>query len=206
MSGPFVRALLYAGVAGATTPLMLLLLERPLTPHAALGATALLLAVGHGVAVGPDPRTAWRALWLGVGLAAIALLSGVLPALPAAAAIVAVVRSHFWRLGAPLRQLAIEIALVIGGVAVARSLGDPSLLGAAIAAWSFFVVQSLAFAGPAARPRDRTASPSPEGTSAGSSRGRRLAGPLDPFEQAREAATAAMGGPTHPDPSGTKPR
>ena len=85
----------------------------------------------------------------------------------AAAALVAAVRSGILYRGPQPRLLLLEAVLLLGGLATAKLLASPGVLGIALAVWGYFVVQSLYFL--LARPRARA------GTAAG-----------DPFESARE--------------------
>lgn len=85
----------------------------------------------------------------------------------AAALLLAAVRSGYLYRGASPRALVLEVGLLLGGLATAKLLATPGVLGMALAVWGFFVVQSLYFL--LARPRARTPG-----------------GGGDPFERVRE--------------------
>ncbi len=136
-----------------------------------LGAAALYAAVltatwARGVAV---------AVLTGLAAAAVAVLaSRPTEAILGGALILAVARSGFLYRGKPARTLVIEAGLIVGGLLFARMFAGSTLLGAALAIWAFFLVQSLFFLAGGVRERE------PEEPR------------VDPFERARKRALALM--------------
>ena len=88
--------------------------------------------------------------------------------------VLAIARSGFLYRSRPARALLLECSLAGGGLLAAYTLARPTLLGAALAIWSFFLVQSLYCLTGGVRER------LPEEPS------------IDPFEQARRRALALM--------------
>jgi hypothetical protein len=69
------------------------------------------------------------------------------------AVVLGVCRSGFLYRTSTARAVVTEVALIIGGLLFAASLGGPSLRAILLGVWSFFLVQSLFFLVPGARPR-----------------------------------------------------
>ncbi len=142
----------------------------------ALAGFCLGAAVLYAAAIAPTwARGAAVAAAGGLAAAAVALLADrPSEAILGAALILAVARSGFLYRGRPARTLVIEGGLVLGGLLVARALAGPTLLGAGLAIWAFFLVQSLFFLAGGVRER------APEEPR------------IDPFERARKRALALM--------------
>lgn len=177
----FARSLAFAAAAGlAAVPW--LLLAAPVVGRAwSVALLALGCAVAHVVWVAPNPR---RALVAGgttallaalVALAALPLPPGaaLTAAVLAAAVLVAVGRSVLLVRRPAARALALEAALLAGGLLAARFLAGPSPLDLGLAVWGFFLVQALYGLVGGGVPRREDA-----------------AG--DPFERARRRALALM--------------
>ncbi len=136
-----------------------------------LGAVVLYVA-----AIAPSLR---RGVEIGALAALAAAAVAVLAPWPSeailgAALILAVARSGFLYRSRPARAVALESALAGGGLAFAGVLAAPTLLGAALAIWAFFLVQSLFFVAGGVEARG---SDEPH---------------VDPFERARKRALALM--------------
>ncbi len=139
-----------------------------------LGAAVLYA----GVLAPTWARGAAVAAVAGLAAAAIVVLAGrPSEAILGAALILTVARSGFLFRGKPARTLLLEGVLIFGGLLFARALAGPTLLGASLAIWAFFLVQSLFFLAGGVRER---ASTEPR---------------IDPFERARKRALALMEGP-----------
>ena len=118
--------------------------------------------------------------------AAVALLGGciavVTRTLPELAlslgVLLATARGAFLYRRRSVRAVALEAALVGGGLLLARFLAGPSLLSIMLALWGFLLVQSFFFLVPGARARQQTA---PQ---------------RDPFDAAHARAQALMDGLT----------
>ena len=112
----------------------------------ALSAYALLSACGFAVAVAPSLRAAFLAFALTAPLAfaAFVLADAGDAALLAAAAIAALGRALSYR-AQPVRALALELGLLVLGLAAAQLFGDASPFGAALGLWSYGLVQSAFF-------------------------------------------------------------
>jgi hypothetical protein len=93
------------------------------------------------------------------------------------AALIGAVRSGLLYRARPLRAILTEVALALGGLLFARLLLGPSALAAMLAIWGYFLVQSLFFLIPGARP-GRGDDPVP-----------------DPFERAHARALALLDEP-----------
>lgn len=141
------RSLLFAFVAGlAAVPAILV--GAPVAGWAAVcSAVALAAAVLYTAAVAPSWARALPAAALAALLALVVglLASTVGEAAVGAALVVGVIRSGVLYRRRAARSLAIEIALLVAGLLFARFLAAPSALGAGLAIWGFFLVQSLFF-------------------------------------------------------------
>lgn len=142
----------------------------------ALALYCLAAAVLYLVIIAPS---AARSLAMGGLAGVLALVVGLLAPWPpeailGAVLIVAVVRSGFLYRSRPARALLLEGSLAIGGLVTAYALAGSTLLGTALAIWSFFLVQSLFFLTGGVRERDANELQ------------------IDPFEQARRKALALM--------------
>ncbi len=142
----------------------------------ALAIYSLAMVALYVVVIAPNWSRGVAIGGLAVGLAGVAGLLAPWPAeaIFGAALILAIARSGFLYRQAPARALALEGALAIGGLLFAYAVAGPTLLGAALAIWSFFLVQSLYFL--VGGRRDRV-SDEPA---------------VDPFEKARQRALALM--------------
>jgi hypothetical protein len=174
----FGRSLLFAALAAAGL-LALEVLLVPLYFPAVLACYMAAVAAAYVAAIAPH-----RASGLAAGALA-ALLGVVLLLLPldiwqtalAAALVVAVCRSAILYRAQPLRALLLELALLAGGLGLARFLaaGGPGSL--ALGLWGYLLVQSLFFLAGGVTVRF--------GSDAR----------VDPFERARAGLLALLDGP-----------
>jgi hypothetical protein len=173
----FGRSLAFAAIAGIAWPAVALVAGPTLGTRAAL---ALYLVASAAVYAGCLATSRVRA----IGAALVAALIGAAFAVAgldlAAVALGAAVGLGVARSGVVFRTnaaraLAVEALLLGGGLALARFLASPTLLGAALAIWGFGLVQSAFFA-------------------IGGMRERSVASDgLDRFERARRRAAELLG-------------
>ena len=90
------------------------------------------------------------------------------------ALLVALSRYALLRRWRPVRGIAIEACLTLGGLALAGLLAGPGPAGIALGIWGYFLVQSLFFLIGPARPHEHRAEP-------------------DPFDEARKRLVALLG-------------
>jgi len=142
----------------------------------AVAAYALLSAAVYLSGLGPNLRQGLTAsLLLGLGVAAIAVIApSDRDVVLAAALALGVLRSGLLYRSRFARALALESALVCGGLLVAGQIFDGSVVSTALAVWAFYLVQSVFFAvgGITAR--------------------RDCADDVDPFDAARARALAVL--------------
>jgi hypothetical protein len=169
----FGRSALFAAVAAAGWPVWALCSFPTIDWWAAL---ALYLAAISGLYIGgllpgraggapafPRPRTGGS---IGAARRLIAALLGIVAAMAVAswahntrelaiglAALLGIARSGFIYRATPVRAVAIELTLLVGGLLFARFLAGPSLVSSALALWGFLLVQSIFFLIPGVRPR-----------------------------------------------------
>ena len=171
----FGGALVFAAVAAAA-----LLVSFPLlAPVAGAVAALRLFTVGIAVVYLTGLAPSWRR---GFGAAVVAtVLGAILLILPfgvpctvaGAAGIVAVCRSGVLYRQRTLRALVAEAGLLAGGLALASFLAGGGLVSWALAAWGYFLVQSVFFL-------------------IGGVEARRERGPVDPFDRARAELLALL--------------
>jgi hypothetical protein len=173
----FARGVLFAAAVAVAWPAIALLAGPLLGARTALALYLVGAAALHVWLVAPDRVRGAAAGLTTAGLGALALLLARDVGEVAAGAAVAlgVVRSGLLYRSRPARALAIETALLGGGLLLARWLATPGPLGVTLALWGFFAVQAGFFAigGVAVRP------PEPGG---------------DRFERARRQALALLDG------------
>lgn len=157
----FARSLAVALLAGLATPAVVLALAPFLGGERAVAAAIVLLAAPAVAALAPRPRERAQVALLALALGAAALALAPSPgfgsregAFLAAAAVVAVCRGACFGTGPRARIVAVELALAAGGLALARAVSGPGLLGAALGVWAFHLVQALHPLFAAGRPRD----------------------------------------------------
>jgi len=172
----FGRSVLFAALAGAAWPAFALAAGALLGMNAAfslyaVGATAVYVA-GLAPNLARGLASAFAAVAIAVTVAAVAGAPG--GAALGAALALGIVRSGLLYPSRNARAIAIEALLIGGGLALARFLSAPGALGAALALWGFFLVQSAFFAIGGVRTPD-----------AGG-------GALDRFERARRRALALL--------------
>ena len=175
----FLRCLAF-GLVAALASIPWAMTFGPLLGHSwALAGYCLAVASLFVVAIAPTwPHGVATGAAAGFVALAVCVLAGrPAEAILGAALIVAVARSGFLYRAGPARAVVVEAVLVFGGLLAARALAGPTLLGAGLAIWAFFLVQSLFFliGGVRERPPDEP--------------------PIDPFERARKRALAVMEGP-----------
>ncbi len=174
----FGRSLLFAAIAAAGL-LALAVALGPLHLPSVLACYVAAVAAAYVVAIAPH-----RASGLAAGALA-ALLGVVLLLLPldigqtafGAALVVAVCRSAILYRARPLRALLLELALLAGGLGLARSLADGSPASLALGLWGYLLVQSLFFLAGGVTVRSG------------------CDGRVDPFERARAGLLALLDGP-----------
>jgi hypothetical protein len=172
----FARAIGFALAAAATLFAAQVLVAPLLGAHATLRVFAVGSVAVYLAGLGPSwRRGAAAALAAAVAGAVVLLLPvSVVPTAIAAAGILAACRSGFLYRSRPLRAVALEACLAAGGLALAGWLASGGVVSLALAAWGFFLVQSVFFlvGGIEARPDP---------------------GPGDPFERARAELEALLG-------------
>ncbi len=142
----FGRSLLFAALAAGGWPLFALVAAPWLGADAALRLYGVALAALYlgGLAGGFRARVAGAAAALGCG--ALALAATHLGEVAIGSALLVGALRSGWLVRRPLaRAFATEALLLGGGLALARWVGSPGLLGVALGFWSFFLVQSLFF-------------------------------------------------------------
>lgn len=171
----FPRSLVFGAVAAAGYAPFALLSAPWLDARAALVVYALSAVPIYLAGLGDGRRRSFGAALGAGGLIALALLLGPTPreAIVAATLALSVARSAWLYRRASARAVAIELALGVGGLAVADGLVGGSTLSAVLAIWGFYLVQSVFFViGGAGSERRRSS--------------------LDPFDEARERANRLM--------------
>jgi hypothetical protein len=144
----FGRSLAFAAIAGVAWPAFALVAGPILGMRAAL---ALYLVMGAAVYAGGLATSRVRAIGAALVAAAIGAAfacAGLdLGAVALGAAVgLGVARSGVVHRANAARALAVEALLLGGGLALARFLASPTLLGTALAIWGFGLVQSAFFA------------------------------------------------------------
>jgi hypothetical protein len=144
----FGRSIAFAAVAAAVWPAFALA-ARPLV--GAGGALALYLVGGAAVYVAGLAASRVRRLGAAIVAGAIATVFACVARDPGVVALgaaigIGVARSGLLHRASAARAIAIEMVLLGGGLALARFLAGPSLLGVALAIWGFLLVQSAYFA------------------------------------------------------------
>lgn len=172
----FARSVVFAALAAAAW-LPWILLASPIV--GAWNARAFYLVVVTALYVaGLSPHSKRRLV-----LAALAAALGAVLAVTVRttaelciglAAVLGILRGAFLYRSAPVRAVAIEVALLVGGLLFARFLASTSPLPTGVALWGFLLVQSLFFLVAGAAPRSRE----------------RRHG--DPFEEAYRSAVAIL--------------
>lgn len=143
----FARTLGFGAVAAAVLPVVVLALGPILGASTALGVSLVLATTGYLVVLTPGPRSKLAVGFgaLATGGVAFAASSSVRELLLVLTLGVSLVRSGLLYRRRPLRAVLIEGVVVLGSLAAARFLATPGPLGAAIALWGWFVVQSFYF-------------------------------------------------------------
>jgi hypothetical protein len=174
----FGRNAAFAALAGIGVMPWLLIGGPRLGTRWALSLYLVLLAALCVRACAPSARRGVRA---GV---AVAVLGGAvavtMPTLPELvlwlAVLLATARGGFLYRRRTARGVGLEVALIGGGLLLARFLAGPSVVSIMLAVWGFLLVQSFFFLVPGVRLGDRTA---PQ---------------RDPFDAAHERARALLDG------------
>jgi hypothetical protein len=171
----FGRSVAFAAVAGAGVLVALPLAAPVFGAPASLRLYLLGIAVLYVSGLAAERR---RGLAAGAVASALALPVLLLPlgaacSAVAAAAIVAIVRSAVVFRSRPLRACVSEAMLLATGLSLAEVLADGTTVGAALAIWGYFLVQSTFFL-------------------IGGARLRRADGPVDPFDRARAELLALL--------------
>lgn len=163
----FARSLGFA-VLAALGVSVVLALAAPIA-RGGLALTLAGLAVAYLAWIAGSRRRALGVVLLATPAAALVLVlaPGLASVAVGQALLVSVGRSGFLYRSAGLRRLALEAALLLGGLVLAGALASHSAFGIALAVWGYFLVQSAFFLAAGAGGR--------EGAPAG-----------DPFERVRE--------------------
>jgi len=174
----FGRSALFAALAGFGVMPWLLLAGPLLGMRWALTLFLLAVAAVSVVVFAPSLRRGLSACAaVAVAGGCIAVVTRTLPELALGfGALLAMARSVFLYRRRSARSVAIEVALVGGGLLLARFLAGPSLGSIMLALWGFLLVQSLFFLVPAAGAREQAV---PQ---------------RDPFDAAHERAQALLDG------------
>jgi len=113
------------------------------------GLTGYLVAVSAVYAAGlaaTPARAMGAALWaLGFGAVVVLLARDPADVAIGAALAIGICRSGLLHTRRPARALVLETVLLGAGLAAARLLAAPGLVGVSLALWGFFLVQSLGF-------------------------------------------------------------
>ncbi len=165
----FGGSLVFAAVAAGALLVTFPLLAPVVGAAAALCLFSVGIAVVYLVGLAPSWRRGFGAAIVASVLGAILLILpfGVPCTVAGAAGIVAVCRSGVLYRQRTLRALVAEAGLTAGGLALASFLAAGGLVSWALAAWGYFLVQSVFFLVGGVQPR-------------------REGGPSDPFDRARE--------------------
>jgi hypothetical protein len=174
----FGRAVGFALAAGAAVFAAHVLLAPLFGSRATLRVFAVGSAVAYLAGVGPSWRRGAAAATAAAaaGLLLLALPLPVTHTAVAAAGLIAIGRSGILYRSRPLRALVLESLLAAGGLALAGQLAGPAGAGGvpvALAAWGYFLVQSVFFL-------------------AGGVEARPDPGPADPFDRARAELLALL--------------
>ena len=174
----FGRSAVFAALAGISVLPWLIIAGPLLGMRWALTVYLVALTVTAVTALAPSLRRG-----LGAGLIVALLASCLALAMPTLSELVlglavlfGIARAVFLYRRRPTRAVAVEIALVGGGLLFARFLAGPSLASIVLAVWGFLLVQSFFFLVGGVRPRERAA---PQ---------------HDPFDAAYECARALLDG------------
>lgn len=175
----FGGSIVFAAVVAIAWPAVALLAAPLLGARVALSLYLVGAAALYGFGIAPDRARGTGAAFATAGLGALALLLArdVGEVASGAALALGVARSALLYRSRPARALAIEAALLGGGLLLARWLATPGPLGATLALWGFFAVQAGFFAIGGVRER------APE------------TGVGDRFERARRRALALLESP-----------
>jgi hypothetical protein len=143
----FGSSLVFAAAAAAGWPAFAVLAGPLLGLGGALSLYAMLVVAFHvfGSARRPARGVMAACLALGLGAGVLLLTRGAGEAVVGSALVLGVVRSGLLYRACSARALLTEAALLGGGLALARFLAVPGLLGAALGIWGFFLVQSVFF-------------------------------------------------------------
>ena len=147
MTGPIG----FAGTLGFAVVASLALVVAQLVAAPWLGRTTVLalflVCAAAGYAALLPAQLRHRALAagaaLGAGALALVLAPGIAELAVGLAVVVALVRAFAQTRSTPLRTLAVELVLGVGGLALALLLASPGLLGAAAGFWGYALVQSF---------------------------------------------------------------
>ncbi len=143
----FARTLLFGALAALGVPAVKLLGTPLVGSSAAMGLYFAALAVGYLAAIAGTARRAAAVTLLSLPAACVVLLLASRPAGVAlgAAAIVALGRSAFLYRAPWPRLFVVETVLLVLGLGLARSVAVPGAIGAMLAVWTWFLVQSAWF-------------------------------------------------------------
>ncbi|MEB2346616.1 MAG: hypothetical protein OZ948_17965 [Deltaproteobacteria bacterium] len=175
----FGTSVVFAATVAIAWPAVALVAAPLLGARGALSLYLVAAAALYGYGIAPDRVRGTGAALATAALGALVLLFArdAWEAAVGAAVALGVVRSALLYRSRPARALAIETALLGGGLLLARWLATPGPLGIPLALWGFFAVQAGFFAIGGVRER------APE------------AGPGDRFERARRRALALLDSP-----------
>jgi len=174
----FGRSAVFAALLGISVLPWLVVAGPLLGMRWALAVYLVALTVTAVTAAAPSRR---RRLGAGFIVAALgsglALVTRTLPELALALAVLfGMVRAVVLYRLRPMRAVAVEVALIGGGLLFARFLAGPSLASIVLAIWGFLLIQSFFFLVGGVRPRERATSRH------------------DPFDAAHERARVLLDG------------
>ncbi len=172
----FGRSLVFSALAAALYPAFALLARPLLGPAPALSAWIVACLACYVAWLAPRRSHALVAGALAalLGALVLALAQGPRDVALGAALVLGVCRSGLLHQARPARAVALEAVLLLGGLALARSVASPGLLGTALGIWAFGLVQSAYFLAGGVRERSEQV------------------GDVDPFELARTRALRLM--------------
>ena len=152
----FGGSILFAAAAGAGLWVATAVLGPILGVSGVVSGYAVAASTLFAIGIAPTRRGAVAAGALASALGALLLLLpiGVHATVTGAAAIVAMCRSGLLYRSRPLRAILLESALLVAGLGLAQLVADRGATSLALAAWGYFLVQSLFFlaGGVASRP------------------------------------------------------
>jgi len=143
----FGGSILFAAAAGAGLLVAVLVFGPVLGVSSVVAGFAVAAATVFAIGIAPNRRGAAAAGALASVLGALLLLLpiGVHATVAGAAAVVALCRSGLLYRSRPWRAILVETALLVAGLGLAQLVAGWGVASLALAAWGYFLVQSLFF-------------------------------------------------------------